>query len=124
MTTSGRRRPHDRFRALFEPRGIVVAGAAAHPGKFGFVAYHNLRACGYEGALFGTNLASEDVLGEPTYPSLAAVPDADLDLVFLAVPPKATAEVLRQAADRGITAAFCASAGYGEVDDAGRSRPG
>ena len=121
MTTSGGRRPHDRFRALFEPRGIVVAGAAAHPGKFGFVAFHNLRACGYAGSLYGTNLAGEEVLGEPTYRSLAEVPDADLDLVFLAVPPTATAEVLRQAADRGITAAFCASAGYGEVDEQGRA---
>ncbi|MEZ5166504.1 MAG: CoA-binding protein [Acidimicrobiales bacterium] len=60
------------------------------------------------------------MLGEPTYPSLAEVPDADLDLVFIGVPAKATAEVLRQAADRGITAAFCASAGYGEIDADGR----
>ena len=42
------RQPSERFRALFEPRGIVVAGAATHPGKFGFVAYHNLRAAGYD----------------------------------------------------------------------------
>ena len=112
--------PAGRFRALFEPRGVVVAGAASHPGKFGFVAYHNLRAAGYGGALYGTNLAGEDVLGEPTYPSLLDVPEADLDLVFLCVPPGATAEVLRHAADRGITAAFCASAGYGEVDAEGR----
>ncbi len=100
----------------------MVAGAASHPGKFGFVAYHNLRACGYQGALYGTNLAGEDVLGETTYASLADIPDADLDLVFLGVPPGATAEVLRQAADRGITAAFCASAGYAEVDDDGDGR--
>jgi acetyltransferase len=114
------RQPAERFRALFEPRGIVVAGAASHPGKFGFVAYHNLRACGYEGALYGTNLAGEEVLGEPTYASVTEVPDADLDLVFLGVPAKATADVLRQAADRGIRAAFCASAGYGEIDADGR----
>ena len=115
------RQPAERFRALFEPRGIVVAGAATHPGKFGFVAYHNLRAAGYEGALYGTNLAGEEVLGEKTYPSLNEIPEADLDLVFLGVPAKATAEVLRQAADRGITAAFCASAGYGEIDANGRA---
>ncbi len=114
------RQPPERFRALFEPRGIVVAGAATHPGKFGFVAYHNLRSAGYGGALFGTNLAGEDVLGERTYRSVAEVPDADLDLVFLGVPAGATAEVLRQSADRGITAAFCASAGYGEIDADGR----
>src|SRR5690606_27742732 len=33
-----------RFRPLFPPRGIIVAGASTHPGKFGFVTLHNLRA--------------------------------------------------------------------------------
>ena len=27
---------HAGFRALFDPRGVVVAGASSHPGKFGF----------------------------------------------------------------------------------------
>jgi len=27
-----------RFRPLFDPRGIIVAGASTHSGKFGFVA--------------------------------------------------------------------------------------
>src|SRR5258706_1384186 len=31
----------DRFRPLFHPRGIIVAGASTHPGKFGFVTLHN-----------------------------------------------------------------------------------
>ena len=115
------RQPAERFQALFEPRGIIVAGAATHPGKFGFVAYHNLRAAGFEGALYGTNLAGEEVLGEATYTSVAEVPDCDFDLIFLGMPAKATAEVLRQAADRGITAAFCSSGGYAEIDAAGRS---
>ncbi len=39
----------ERFAALFEPRGVVVAGASSHPGKFGFVAAHNLLAAGYAG---------------------------------------------------------------------------
>ena len=114
--------PRERFRALFEPRGIVVAGVANHPGKFGFVAYHNIRACGYGGALYGTNLEGVEVLGEPTYRSVAEVPDADLDLIFLCVPAAAAAEVLHQAADRGIRAAFCTSAGYAEIGDDGRRR--
>ena len=33
-----------RCEALFEPRGVLVTGASAHPGKFGFVALHNLLA--------------------------------------------------------------------------------
>jgi len=115
------RQPAERFRALFEPRGIIVAGAATHPGKFGFVAYHNLRAAGFEGALYGTNRAGEEVLGEATYTSVDEVPEGDFDLIFLGIPAQATAEVLRQSADRGITAAFCASGGYAEIDAAGRS---
>ena len=114
------RQPHERFRALFEPRGIVVAGVANHPGKFGFVAFHNIGACGYDGALFGTNLERAEVLGERTYRSIADIPEADLDLVLLCVPATAAAEVLRQASDRGISAAFCTSAGYAETGPEGR----
>ena len=39
-----RRMAPERFRALFEPRGVLVAGASTHPGKFGFVALHNILA--------------------------------------------------------------------------------
>ena len=46
---------HSGFRALFDPRGVVVAGASSHPGKFGFVALHNLLSQGYRGEVFATN---------------------------------------------------------------------
>ena len=47
---ASRPRPSDAaFKALFEPRGVVVTGASSHPGKFGFVSLHNLLAAGYAG---------------------------------------------------------------------------
>ena len=49
----------EHFRALFDPRGVIVAGASTHPGKFGFVSLHNLLASGYEGAVHATNLHGE-----------------------------------------------------------------
>ena len=107
------------YRALFEPRGIVVAGAAGHPGKFGFVALHNLRACGYQGSVEATNLTGDDVLGRPTHRSVLDVP-GEVDLVFSCVPGPAVPDVIRQAAERGALAVYCAGAGFGEVDDAGR----
>ena len=59
-----RKRPTDaQFRALFEPKGVLVAGASTHPGKFGFVGLHNILASGYDGAVYGTNLEGEEVLG-------------------------------------------------------------
>ena len=55
------------FKALFEPRGVLVAGASSHPGKFGFVVMHNLLASGYEGRVFGSNLQREVVLRFPNW---------------------------------------------------------
>jgi len=110
----------EQFRALFEPRGVVVAGASTHPGKFGFVALHNILACGYAGRVFATNRDGATVLGIETLTSLADVPDGAADLVFMCTPASTNAGLLRQAADRGITAAFLASAGYGESGEDGR----
>jgi len=111
---------HEQFLALFEPCGVVVAGASTHPGKFGFVALHNILACGYEGNVFATNRDGATVLGVETVPSLADVPLGAADLVFVCTPASTNPELLRQAADRGIRAAFLASAGYGEAGDDGR----
>jgi len=108
------------YQALFDPRGIVVAGASTHPGKFGFVALHNILAAGYRGAIFATNRDGSDVLGRPTLRSLDDVPAGAADLVFVCTPASTNPDVLRQAAARGIRAAFIASAGYAEAGAAGR----
>ena len=60
----------DRYRALFEPKGIIVAGASSHPGKFGFVAAHNILAHGYRGKVFLTNREGGTILDEQTYSDL------------------------------------------------------
>jgi acetyltransferase len=108
------------FLALFEPRGVVVAGASSHPGKFGFVALHNILAAGYGGEVFATNREAIEVLGVQTLASLDDVPDGAADLVFVCTPAATNPELLRTAASKGITAAFIASAGYGEAGDEGR----
>ncbi len=116
-------RPTDaHFRALFEPRGVVVAGAATHPGKFGFVAMHNITAGGYEGELYGTNLAGETVLGRSTVTSIDELPaDAVVDLVVVCTPAGANEDILHQAARRGARAMFVTSAGYAEAGEEGRA---
>jgi len=109
----------EHFRALFEPKGVVVTGASSHPGKFGFVSVHNILASGYAGAVFGTNLSQEEVLGIQTVASLDDVPKDAADLVFVCTPSSANPEILRACARRGIKAAFLTSAGYGESGDEG-----
>jgi acyl-CoA synthetase (NDP forming) len=111
----------DRFRPLFHPRGIIVAGASTHPGKFGFVTLHNLRRFGYAGQLFGVNRDGADVLGQPTVGTIDEIPDGAADLVFVCTPNQANVELLRACAKKGVRAAFVASGGYGEAGDEGRA---
>ncbi len=110
----------DAFGALFEPRGVIVAGASAHPGKFGFVALHNILAAGYRGKVGATNLEGTSVLGVDTVRSIDDLPDGPWDLVFVCTPASANVELLRACAKRGVRAAFLTSAGYGEAGEEGR----
>ncbi len=105
---------------LFDPRGVIVAGASTHPGKFGFVTLHNILANGFAGNLGATNRDGAEVLGLETVPSVDDLHDGiDFDLVVLCTPAKANPEILRQCAARGVRAAFVTSAGYAEADEAG-----
>jgi acyl-CoA synthetase (NDP forming) len=116
-----RSRPDDAlFQALFEPRGVLITGASTHPGKFGFVALHNLLAGGYAGSVYATNLQAERVLGVQTVADIADLPDDVIDLVFVCTPASTNAEILRACAAKGVKAAFLTSAGYGEAGDDGR----
>lgn len=111
----------EQFRALFEPRGVLVAGASAHPGKFGFVSLHNLLASGYQGRVFATNLERTNVLGIETVVSVDELPVGEIDLVFVCTPKSANLDLLRSCASKGVRAAFLTSAGYGESGDQGRA---
>ena len=120
LSTLRERPTDDQFRALFEPRGVVVSGASTHPGKFGFVSLHNLLASGYAGGVYGTNLKGEDVLGVTTVADIDSLPDGEIDLVFVCTPASANPDLLRACAAKGVRAAFLTSAGYGEAGEEGQ----
>ena len=104
----------ERFRPLFHPRSIVVAGVSSHPGKFGFVTLHNLLHFGYKGELYGIKPDGAEVLGRATLSSVDDLPEGAADLVFVCTPNKANIALLRGCAKKGVKAAFIASAGYAE----------
>ena len=105
----------DRFRPLFHPRGVVVAGASTHPGKFGFVALHNLLRFGYDGEVFAVNREGAEVLGIRSHRDVREIPKDRADLVFVCTPAQANPDLLRGCAERGVRAAFVASGGYAEA---------
>jgi acetyltransferase len=111
----------ERFRPLFHPRGIAVAGVSGHPGKFGFVTLHNLLRFDYAGEIFPIKPDQAEVLGRKTFADISDIPDEAADLVFVCTPNKVNIDLLRAAAKKGIRAAFVASAGYGEAGEEGRA---
>lgn len=120
IATARARPTVEQFQALFEPRGVVVAGASSHPGKFGFVSLHNILAGGFKGQIFGTNLQGENVLGIQTVADIDQLPENAIDLVFVCTPASANPALLRACAAKGVKAAFLTSAGYGEAGAEGK----
>ncbi|MCU0311823.1 MAG: CoA-binding protein [Acidimicrobiales bacterium] len=113
--------PDDGYRALFEPRGVVVAGASSHPGKFGFVALHNILASGYAGTVTAINPQGGEVLGVELLRSADELEPGTVDLVVVCTPASANVELLRACAAKGVRAAFVASGGYAEAGPEGRA---
>ena len=109
-----------RFKALFDPRGVIVAGVSNHPAKFGFVTLHNILANGYDGKIFATNREGGDILGVESVARVDDLPKGEADLVFVCTPASANLDLLRECAANGVRAAFLTSAGYGEAGDDGR----
>ncbi len=112
----------ERLRPLFHPRGVVIAGVSSHPGKFGFVTYHNLLRFDFDGELFPVTRDGGEVLGRPSLASVSELPEGRADLVFVCTPNQVNVELLRACAKRGVRAAFVASGGYGEAGEEGRAR--
>jgi acyl-CoA synthetase (NDP forming) len=110
----------DRLRPLFHPRGVVISGVSAHPGKWGFLFLHHLLRFGYEGAIVPLNRDGAEVLGRKTLRSIEEMPEGAADLLILCTPTSVNAELLRAAGRRGVRAAFVAAAGYGEAGEEGR----
>ena len=93
----------------------------AIPGKFGFVAFHNLLRFGYRGAVFPVNREGAEVLGHATLRDVADVPAGAADLAVVCTPAAVNAGLLRACAARGVRAAFVASGGYGESGRDGKT---
>ena len=104
---------------LFEPKGVIVTGVSNHPGKFGFVTLHNILTAGYEGEVFPVGREPGEVLDRTVLGSIEDVPQGSADLVFICTPQAVNEQLLRQAADRGVRAAFVAAAGYREAGPEG-----
>ncbi|MFZ9818084.1 MAG: acetate--CoA ligase family protein [Ilumatobacteraceae bacterium] len=100
---------------LFNPRGVCIVGASTHPGKFGFVALHNLLASGYQGRVIAVGRGSDSYLDAETYADVSEIPEGVVDAAFICTPSEGNVAILEQLARKGVRAVFVATAGYREA---------
>nr|CRH06870.1 conserved protein of unknown function [Include CoA binding domain] [Candidatus Magnetococcus massalia] len=103
--------------AIFNPHSIAVIGASNRAGSVGYAIFSNLLGT-FEGVIYPVNPKSGAVQGVRAYPSIAEVPDA-VDLVVVVVPTAQVADMVEQAAAKGVKGAIVITAGFKEVGGEG-----
>ncbi|GAA3515128.1 bifunctional acetate--CoA ligase family protein/GNAT family N-acetyltransferase [Actinocatenispora rupis] len=107
------------LRPLFAPAAVAVIGAGRTDGV-GHDVLRSLLDAGFTGRVYAVNPhARHDVAGVPAYRSALDLPEP-VDLAVLAVPARAAARALAEAAQRGAGAAVVLGSGFGESGDGGR----
>jgi len=104
---------------LVAPKSIAVIGASTDPNKSGGVLFGNLADGGYEGKLYPINPRATEVMGIPAFPEIANVPEP-VDLAYIVLPRQYVRTAIEQCAAAGVRAACIVTAGFSEVDAAGR----
>jgi acyl-CoA synthetase (NDP forming) len=103
---------------VLEPKAIAVVGASANELKVGGRVLKSIRRGGFAGPVYGVNPSSNEIQGYPCFPSLEQLP-GPVDLVVIALPPKATLSVIEQAKAIGAGGAFLCAGGFAELSESG-----
>ncbi|MBN1266460.1 MAG: acetate--CoA ligase family protein [Anaerolineales bacterium] len=107
------------MQALFSPRGVVVVGASASPGKLGYSVAQNMRESGYQGEVHYVNPKGGELFGKPIHTSVGDVPDP-ADLAVILIPAPYVPASLEECGKRGIPFAIIGSGGFGESSPEGK----
>lgn len=104
---------------LFAPRSIAVIGASSDPTRIGGRPIAYSRRAGYDGRIFPVNPQRSEVQGLRSYASVDDLP-GEIDLAIVAIPGTAVLDTARACANRGVKSLIVFSAGFAEVNAAGR----
>jgi acetate---CoA ligase (ADP-forming) len=99
---------------LLRPRSVAVVGASERDGSYAGETLLNLRAAGFEGAVWGVNPNRTEAHGFRCYPSLSELPEVP-DAVVVGIPAAGVPELVEEAGALGCGGAVVYSAGFGEV---------
>jgi acyl-CoA synthetase (NDP forming) len=104
---------HTAMRRLFAPRSVAVFGGARAA-----EAIRQCRVVGFDGELFAVNPGREELNGVACVASVADLPKVP-DAAFIAAPPAASVEIVRELSALGVGGAVCYASGFAELGEPG-----
>ena len=104
--------------SLFHPRSIAVIGASRD--RIGSFMLNIIVEHGFQGKIYPVNRNGGEVLGTKAYSSLQDIP-GPVDYAFIQVPARASVQVIKDCAAKGVKLATLFTAGFSESEIEGGS---
>lgn len=104
--------------AIINARSLAVVGASEKPMKFGSLFMKSQLHYGFKGKLYPVNPEKREIFGLPSYPSLAALPEAP-DLVYIAIPAHRALDALEECAALRVKGVVILASGFREAGPEG-----
>ncbi len=105
---------------LFHPRSVAVIGASSDATKISGRSLRYLKEQRFPGPVYAINFRVPEVQGVRTYRSIAEVKEP-VDLAIVVVPAISVVAAVEACAAQGVKSVIIFSAGFAEVDAAGRA---
>ncbi len=105
---------------FFYPRSVAVVGVSENPANLAQGIVANLLHFKYQGKIFLVGRRPGATYGLPIFSSLADLPEP-VDLVAILAPARAVPALIRECGELGVSRVVVESAGFSELNDAGRA---
>jgi acyl-CoA synthetase (NDP forming) len=105
---------------FFYPRSVAVVGVSEDPANLAQGIVANLLHFNYQGKIFLVGRRPGAAHGLPIFPALSDLPEP-VDLVAILAPARVVPALVRECGELGISRVVVESAGFSELNDAGRA---
>lgn len=103
---------------FLSPNSLAIVGASKDPSKRGYQAMRQLIGDKFSGQLYPVNPKESEILGVPTYKSIADLPDG-VDLALICTPARTLPGIVTQCGYKGIRGAVVLAGGFSESGEEG-----
>lgn len=111
----------DLLRALIAPRSVALVGASGTPGRLTARPMTFMQKHGYAGRIYPVNPTRDEIMGQPAFPSVSAIPDP-VEHAYILVDAEPAMDAFAECARAGVKVVSLVADGFAESGEAGRAR--